>query len=303
MLTILLQFMERRTKSEVLLLAFYFSIIVGLIDYATGYEISLSVLYLGPVVFAAWYAGRRPGLIIAIISSFIALNADAEAGHIYSHWSIPFWNTTIRFTFLTFNVLLLDAFHKQLEAAKLIARIDPLTGVLNTRTFDEQLQKIILMRQENNPFTLIYIDLDNFKQINDSYGHLEGDRILRAVGKAMASAVRTEDEVARLGGDEFAMLLPNSDSASAKRVLEKLRQRLAEIDTDGAQITCSFGVVTFLKPPASSTEAMRFSDQLMYMSKLEGKGRASFGVFDGVSCIQKTSNHVVEYKRRQEDVD
>lgn len=302
MLSFLFQFMEERSRSEILWMAILFTLIVGTIDYTTGFEISLSVFYFGPVAFSAWYAGRRSGIMLALLASLVWLNADLGAGHLYSHWSIPFWNTLVRFLFLTFNAVLLDAFHQQLEAANSLAQIDSLTGVLNLREFVTRLDLIISDHQNNIPFAVVYIDLDNFKNINDSYGHLEGDRLLRAVGEALAAPLRSTDVLARIGGDEFSLLLPNTNSQNAKDLLKKSGEHLREISIGGTKITCSFGAMIFIHPPSSSTEAMRLADDLMYLAKREGKNAINVRVFDGNAEESKPVEHTVNYGRRREDV-
>jgi len=293
--------MERRSRSEILWMAILFTIIVGIINYSTGYEISLSVFYFAPVAFTAWYAGKRSGVAISLLASLVWLNADFGAGHLYSHWSIPFWNALVRFIFLGFNALLLDAFHQQLEAANLLARIDPLTGLLNLREFDRQLNLMISDHQNNAPFAIVYIDLDNFKNINDTYGHMEGDRQLRAVAEALAAPLHPADILARIGGDEFALLLPNTDTQSVRTLLEKSREQLSGIDLEKAKITCSYGAMIFLHPPSSSDEAMRLADHLMYLAKRNGKNAVHFCVYDGSEEENKPVEHTV-YGRRREDV-
>jgi diguanylate cyclase (GGDEF)-like protein len=294
--------MENRSRSEILWMAILFTLIVGFIDYSTGYEISLSVFYFGPVAFTAWYAGKRPGLLVSLLASFVWLNADLGAGHMYSHWSIPFWNTLVRFLFLAFNALLLAASRKQLETANSLAQIDPLTGLLNLREFVTRLNIIISNHHNSNPFAVVYIDLDNFKNINDNYGHLEGDRVLCSVAKALAASLRPGDVLARIGGDEFSLLLPDANMQSTKSVLEKAREHLCEIDIIGVRITCSFGAMIFIHPPSSSSEAMRLADDLMYTAKRDGKNAVYFNVFDGNSTVSKAADHSVHYGRRRGDL-
>lgn len=290
--------MEKYSRNEIILMAICFTAILGIIDYATGYEVSLSVFYFGPVAFSAWYAGRRSGIMVSLLASLVWLNADLGAGHLYGHWSIPFWNSILRFSFLAFNALLMDAFHRQLESANLLARLDPLTGILNSRAFNIELEKAIDVHQQDEPFTLVYTDLDNFKQINDTYGHLEGDNKLCEVVNVLVASARSTDVVARVGGDEFALLLPKTDHRGAKVMLTKLRKHLADINLDSAKITCSLGAVTFLKPPHNSSQAMQLADKLMYASKRQGKDRVNFGIFDGEFSIKHAEHDYVPQMRR-----
>jgi len=282
-------FLEKRSRAEIMLLSLCGCIGVGLINYLTTYDISVSVFYLGPVALAAWYGGRRMGVGVSAISCIIWLIADVGSGHPYRGWSIPLWNTGIRFIFLLINALLLDALHTQLDVAQRLSLIDPLTGVLNSRAFNEHLQAALASaRRDETPMTLVYIDVDNFKQINDSLGHIAGDSKLCAIGNVLMSATRQTDFVARLGGDEFALLFPNTDLSGAKTVLAKLVPQLAAIELENSHITCSIGAVTFITPPAQLIEAMQLADTLMYEVKKGSKNAVVFGIFDGKTCVRKS---------------
>lgn len=284
-------FLEKRSFIQILLLAICGCVVVGVIDYVTAYDISVSVFYLGPVALAAWYAGRRAGIGISALSCIVWLIADVGSGHPYKGWSIPAWNTGIRFIFLLINALLLAALHAQLDVAERLSLIDPLTGVLNSRAFNKHLQSAIAFaRRDGTPMTLAYIDVDNFKQINDSLGHIEGDNKLCAIGKALMDATRQTDFVARLGGDEFALLFPNTNFSGAKTILAKLVPQLATIKLKDSHVTCSIGAVIFTKPPAQSVEAMQMVDELMYTAKRGGKDAVLYGISDGKSCVRQPAN-------------
>ena len=280
MLTTINTVLTSWSRAHVFALALGGVLLLGLIDYLTGYELAVSLLYLGPVDVAAWYVGRRAGLGLAFLSSIVWLTADLGAGHSYSHMAIPIWNTLIRFGFFLSNVFLLAELREYLTGAQRLARTDALTGVFNSRAFMEQLHyNLGLARRNGNPLTLAYIDLDDFKRINDMQGHGEGDRLLRLVGQTLMRGTRHTDRVARLGGDEFALLLPDTDAGGAREGIEKVRQLLREsLDFAGFPVTCSVGAVTFSSPPSSTDEAVRAADHLMYQVKSQGKNAAAFGV-------------------------
>ncbi len=255
-------------------------LLCGLIDYLTGYELSSSLFYLGPIGVAAWYIDRRAGLGVAMLSAIVWLAADFGAGHPYSHPAIQIWNALIRLGFFMSNVFLLTELREHLANERQLARTDVLTGVFNSRAFAEQLEYSLgLVRRNGSPLTLAYIDLDDFKRINDSHGHSEGDRLLRVVGQTLMRDTRRTDRVARLGGDEFALLLPDTDVEGAGEVIAKVRQLLREsLDVAGLPVTCSVGVVTFPQPPPSADEAVKAADHLMYQVKSQGKNAVAFGV-------------------------
>jgi diguanylate cyclase (GGDEF)-like protein len=123
------------------------------------------------------------------------------------------------------------------------------------------------------------VDVDNFKRINDRYGHAGGDRLLRAIARAMREGCRRTDIVARLGGDEFALLLPDTGPDAAAVVVEKVRTALlASARGEGWPATFSVGATTFLEPPSSVDELVSRADELMYAAKRAGKNRALFEV-------------------------
>ena len=110
---------------------------------------------------------------------------------------------------------------------------DPLTKLYNRRSFDDQLvQAVGRARRYDDPFTLVTIDLDLFKVVNDSYGHAGGDDVLRAIGAAMRHALRQSDVAARTGGDEFALILPGSDADVVAPLIERLRDGVRALDRD-----------------------------------------------------------------------
>ncbi len=158
-----------------------------------------------------------------------------------------------------------------------LARVDPLTTVPNRRAFYEVLDKErVRSRRYRRPFTIAYLDLDNFKKVNDSLGHAVGDELLVQVAAGLISNLRASDYVGRLGGDEFAVLLPETDATAAKLVLCKLRLRLLEkMKAHSWQVTFSIGAATFLDPPDSLDVVIRLADETMYAIKAHGKDNVS----------------------------
>jgi diguanylate cyclase (GGDEF)-like protein len=253
-------------------------VLVGALDLVTGYEISLSFLYLIPVSLATWYCGRRAGVGIALLSAATWFVADAAAGHVYSSELIAVWDSVARLGFFVVTVWLLGELGRRLELEKLRARTDGMTGLLNAAAFVEQTDRALaLARRDRAALTVAYIDLDDFKRINDRHGHAEGDRVLRAVAHALSEGIRGADVAARLGGDEFALLLPHTDGAGAQEVVGRFKQRIESVrGASGLPVACSVGVVTFLEAPRDSGEAIRRADELMYEVKALGKSRVAF---------------------------
>jgi diguanylate cyclase (GGDEF)-like protein len=158
-----------------------------------------------------------------------------------------------------------------------LARIDPLTSVPNRRAFYEALEKErVRTLRYRRPVTIAYIDIDNFKKVNDSLGHAVGDELLVEVAAGLMSNLRVSDYVGRLGGDEFGLVLPETDATAAKAVLHKLRRGLlGEMQTHRWPVTFSIGAATFLDPPNSLDVMIRLADETMYAIKAQGKNNVS----------------------------
>jgi diguanylate cyclase (GGDEF)-like protein len=269
--------------------------IVGLVDFLTGYEIALSILYLGPVGMAAWYGKRRAGIWIAALSCAAWFAADVGVGHVYSHLWIPAWNALVRLGFFLIVALLVDALHARLSTAQWLATNDPLTGLLNSRGFAERLEYVLaLARRNRTPISLAYLDVDDFKRINDRDGHDAGDRLLQDVAAALRKGVRNSDAVARLGGDEFALLLPDTDEDGAQLLMSKLTEALLHSTRSGQTVGCSVGVATFIQPPDSAEQAIKAADHLMYGVKNSGKNAVAYRSFDSTGAALPPASAVTD---------
>jgi diguanylate cyclase (GGDEF)-like protein/PAS domain S-box-containing protein len=155
-----------------------------------------------------------------------------------------------------------------------LADHDPLTGLYNRRRFEIEIERqIALRRRYNNPATLLLLDLDNFKSVNDTLGHGAGDRLLCDIASALTAALRETDVVARLGGDEFVILLPETDATAAHRVAESLRAVVADnpaFGSEGLAVTASVGIAPVTRGVTSS-ELMVQADLALYDIKDRGR--------------------------------
>ncbi len=159
-----------------------------------------------------------------------------------------------------------------------LADHDPLTDLLNRRRFEEELtREVARCLRYGTGGALLLLDLDNFKQVNDSYGHLWGDEVLRGTARLLGSRLRGTDVLARLGGDEFAVLLPEADEVRAVKLAEELLEvvRQHEFETNHArlELTTSVGVVALDDLPSSGSEPLAAADTAMYRAKHEGRDR------------------------------
>ncbi len=161
------------------------------------------------------------------------------------------------------------------------ARSDPLTGVGNRIAFDDQLERCNrTLARDGTPFVLAFIDIDRFKALNDSQGHVVGDQALQRIAHTLVASVRSTDAVARLGGDEFAVLMPGASAEGSPRVCGKLHAALlAAAATADLPIGFSIGVVAFEDMPAEPRVITALADRLMYDVKSAGGEGVRYGVF------------------------
>ncbi len=176
-----------------------------------------------------------------------------------------------------------EALNQAYEYEKKLARVDPLTGAANQRSFHELAQREIeRSRRYKYPFTIGYFDLDDFKAINDEFGHTTGDDILGEVVKYAAGRLRKTDIFARLGGDEFAFLLVDTSPEMAQTIISKFqRDAILRIQEGNGLATFSIGALTCIDASLTLEEILKRVDDLMYSVKRDGKASVKYSVYDG----------------------
>ncbi len=159
------------------------------------------------------------------------------------------------------------------------AVIDTLTGLTNRRGFDRRLaEEVARARRYDTPLSLVMMDLDSFKDINDKYGHATGDALLRAVGVLLNAELRTADVAVRFGGDEFALILPNTPKTDAWAVAEKIRTSIAQLGIYAEDGTCvrtssSMGIAAVSERILHPADLMDTADKALYRAKRAGRNR------------------------------
>jgi diguanylate cyclase (GGDEF)-like protein len=156
--------------------------------------------------------------------------------------------------------------------------MDGLTQLRNRRAFDEALADEMARAQRfRRPLSICVIDADKFKSVNDQYGHLAGDAVLRQLGTILRNNIRKNDIAGRLGGEEFGLLLPEVDRAGGLIVAEKLRRMVEahrfEFDRTVIPVTISIGLAEVSASEREVTDVMRRADELLYRAKHEGRNR------------------------------
>jgi len=277
----LLTSLELIPRGRLIIIAMGALFIVGVIDSLTGFELSVSFFYLIPITMIAWVFGRKRGLAFSVLSAIVWLASDLLSGHEYSNSAIGVWNTMIRFGFYSVVAILLAELKHLLEEERILANTDPLTGALNRRSFNQIAEKKMIVSEVNRrPYTMVYIDLDNFKAVNDILGHATGDLVLKTVVDMVQKEIRSTDFLARLGGDEFAILLTDIDQEHAESIVQRLQSALLEkMETNDWGITFSIGVLTVLSMPESADKLVSLTDALMYEVKVKGKNAIQYSTY------------------------
>ena len=257
--------------------------LLGLLDYATGNELTLSLFYLIPLVLVTGGVNRKTGLFMSFLGGLTLLGAEIAAGQTYSHPIFYLLNTLVRTSFYIVVVYLVAELQKSRREEQLAARTDFVTGAVNARYFNELLQmEITRIRRYPHPITLVYVDVDNFKLVNDLFGHKMGDEVLRCIASELKAQLRITDTVARLGGDEFVMLLPSTRQPEARLVVSKVYASLIEtMRRKNWPVTFSMGVVTCEFSPYSAEQLVNMADELMYEVKNSTKNNIRFGMWGG----------------------
>ena len=265
------------------MLALVLMVVVGSLDYLTSFEVSFSIFYLVPVAIAAWYAGTHFGWGACLLAAAVWLLVDTESGHLYSSAWIPFWNAGVRLGFFVIVAHLLGRLHVSLDSMAALAQFDGLTGLLNARSIKHDYEHIArFARRHRQTVAIGFIDLDDFKRINDNFGHQAGDDVLKAVATRLRDQARNSDLVGRVGGDEFVVLLPDTDLAGAEIFFLKLRSSLIELARAKQwQIGFSVGVAVISDPPQVAETAFAWADSLMYDVKKAGKNEVRLFEFRG----------------------
>lgn len=235
--------------------------------------LKLGLFYLVPVLLVTWYEGVWMGAAFTVGAMALRMIVELEQQ--------PDTSVTIalanQLSFAMVAGIAMVAYRSVRRSQEQLGRLathDQLTNVLNARGFADRLtQELERNRRYPRPLALVYLDLDDFKVINDSHGHQTGDAVLRLVADAMRSSVRQTDVVGRLGGDEFGVLMPETDAEVAHAAAKRLAAGLRNVFRGTPTVTASMGVVSCSTTDASTDDLLRRADRAMYDAKRTGKDR------------------------------
>lgn len=247
----------------------------------SGAAPSYEILYLPLIILWACRLPLSSAMAGALLASLVmALRPFGAPVGVVTTASI--FDGLRRFVILGTSAVLTAHLWTSRERERELARRDGLTGLANRRAFIETVAaESARCRRNGRPLSLAYLDCDHFKELNDSLGHLAGDRLLSTIGRVLQSSTREYDTAARLGGDEFALLLAEANADNAERIAHRIRDDLhGAIRAEGWSVTVSIGVATFAEPLPPAVELIAVADAAMYEAKKSGAGRIVAKVVD-----------------------
>ena len=242
-------------------------------------DVHTTALFLFPISFAAWFLAPAAGWAGAILASAVLFVYETQ--HHSDETAVVYLNAFHHIGMYSFFAFITSEVRALYKNEHDLSLHDPLTGLLNRRALAGALNvESRRLQRRHYPLTLAYIDIDDFKKVNDLLGHAAGDAYIRQIGQVLKNTVRATDFVARLGGDEFAILLPETGPTAAQLAISKVRENLLGlIQQSNPSVTVSIGAVTFETSADSPSEMIRVADEAMYEVKHTGKNRVTYKVF------------------------
>ncbi len=263
----------RLIKVLIFLAALLLTMAISYLRHVTGPEYALTAFYLMPIVLSAWLVGLSAGVCISLTSALSWLTADLSMAALFSNPFVPYVNQSLRFLVFLFITLMITKMKKMLEIQERLARTDPLTGISNRLAFFEYAEiEVNKAKRYGYPISILSLDVDNFKAVNDQFGHREGDNLLRVVAGTIRANIRIIDIAARFGGDEFVILLSRTNSDDAYQLGIKLQRKLSTLmRQNNWAASVSIGVATYDYMSENIHDMVASADALMYSAKQNGK--------------------------------
>jgi diguanylate cyclase (GGDEF)-like protein len=270
---------------------------LAIVDYATGPKIWLGSFYLLVICLASGSLGARAGLLVG--SATVAISIAANGLSFFEAGSAIAWNIVMRLLTVIMVVALVGGFRRSIGRERLLARTDPLTGALTRQAFLDGISRTATDSRTRGAAILAYIDLDEFKQVNDLHGHAAGDAVLRAFAHAVRSTLLPTDRFARVGGDEFLLLLPVRGAPTSDQITALLHARLGAIVIGlPHRVTCSVGAVLLDVSTADIMEAdIERADRLMYEVKRVGGNAMRIAVGEAPAARDASRPHRIARTR------
>jgi diguanylate cyclase (GGDEF)-like protein len=277
---------HRFTAVAILLAAINFLTYVSALITVTNDEFRLIWFYI-EICAVFVLLGQRAGLIITLLTVIAILMANR-------YLAVPFSRKAMTTVLISlgasgaigwaYSSRAISCFERMAESnqkLRELATLDPLTNLLNPRAYYDITNRLIrLARRDKTPFSVMFVDLDHFKEINDNFGHESGDRVLRAVANCLAENIRHSDVIGRIGGEEFAVYLPETNLEGAVKLGESIRFAVEELslilaDDRPIGVTVSIGIADNHPADQSIDDIQRRADHAMYQAKCLGRNRVA----------------------------
>ena len=275
----------------------WFLSVAWLYEFSSLAELTSAMIYVpGDELRILWLVSNIPGVYlllgrvvgasvtILIIAGLVAGNASMAAPYspnalataiTYMIYSAAFFHA-----YASRSVNFFLRMRDSNERLRYMATRDALTGVLNARAYYEVCERLIgIARRNSEPYAVLFVDLDHFKSINDTYGHEAGDHVLISVSDCLSKNIRKSDSLGRIGGEEFSIFLPNTNMTGALEVAEQLRMAIEslmpDVGTGKHKVTASIGVARNQHSDQLMLDIQKQADQAMYRAKAAGRNRVT----------------------------
>lgn len=284
-------YLEHKPRTFLQAISVLLVMMLGYLDFITG-PYSFLIFYVIPVFLSAWFVDK--GFCITVALACVSANIIANITHEASTHGVwfMFWDTIAGSVYLVLLSLMFSTMKEKLDHEKGLTHLDSLTGALNRDRFYELAAYEIQKAQRyGRALTVAYLDLDNFKHVNDQLGHPVGDEVLRAFARTVRENTRTTDLLTRMGGDEFVILFPETGVEGAGVALRHIHYKfLTEMESRNWDVTFSSGSVTYTTPPASVEEMIKKADDLMYAAKKSGRNASRQQVVEALPRLNVASS-------------
>lgn len=258
---------------------------VTVLDLWTGPFFLLDFLFLGPIALATWNAGFRCGLLVSAVGAFFWFSAQQAILPLNTGPNpVLYGNALTRLALFAWTASLLPSLKREWEWEKATSQHDYLTGTLSRRgLLEEASQETVRTARYQRPFTMIGLDVEGFRRVNEKMGHNAADTLLRSMAQLLKEKLRSADRIGRTGSDEFTLLLPETQVEAARIVAQRLQKHLLDLaEKNEWPVAFSLGTVTYLQTPESAEAMLKRINALTQAARQDGRNQIRYEVVGSV---------------------